>query len=64
MSNEIKLVPRPNYPNTFDWKEKGHTVATIMLYPEGLVEFQGKHEVAIEGIGDDEDISIDGLIIR
>ena len=29
----------------FDWKVGGRVVATIALYAEGLVEFQGKHEV-------------------
>ena len=49
------------YENTFDWIENGKIVASITLYPEGLVEFSGIHSVAIECVGDsvDEAVVID-----
>jgi len=65
----MRLVPDENYcdgnPTMFRWMKGEKRVATIALYAEGLVEFDGKHEVAIECIGEDtEAIDIEGLEIH
>ncbi len=40
-------------------------IATIALYDEGLVEFQGEHTVAIENVSlPEETIIVDGLAIK
>ncbi len=49
----------------FDWKIGERVVATIAIYAEGLVEFQGEHMVAIEDVScPEETIIVNQLAIR
>jgi len=51
----MKLISNHNWTGsddqTFSWEKDGVIVASITLYPNGLVEFSGDMEVGIENVG-------------
>ena len=50
----------PNYENTFDFFDGKKEVASVTIYDDGLIEFQGTHQVVIECVGTKEEEIIIG----
>jgi hypothetical protein len=54
------------HENTFEFFNGTKRVAYVTLYDDGLIEFSGIHEVAIECVGskNKEEVIVGGLAIK
>ena len=54
-----------NEPLTLNWKRGEEVIGSITIYPDGLVEFAGYHDVGIEDVGTDkEQIIVNQVTIK
>ncbi len=62
----MKIVEREFYPGTYDFIQRGKTVAAISLYEEGLIEFNSLGiSLFVENVGTKKQVvHVNGVTIN